>query len=126
MSEIAKSTAKGVAAGICFALGLCFLVALISVFADIPDGALDVISALIFSAAAYLAGFVSTQICRSKGLVQGVICGLALFLTALLLSAAFKKIEFSDIAAMKFALSLCSGAVGGVKGINTKKTKERH
>lgn len=123
MSEMAKSIFRGLMFSLAAALLICAAEALISLFLDIPEKYILILSALILAAAAYISAYRSTQLYRSKGLIQGLLCGAAVFLTALFLSVLSGSFGFGELTAIKAVLCIIFGAVGGVKGINTKKTK---
>lgn len=126
MSEIGKSVLRGLAGAVAVILLICTLIGFAELFADISEEILDIASVAILSVAAFSAGYFATQIYRSKGLIQGILCGATAFGLALLLSLAFEEFECRDIAVVKGVFCLLSGMIGGVKGVNTKKTKERH
>lgn len=118
---------KSLISGLIFAgitLLLCAIAAgAAAMFFDIPDAVLDAAAVIIIGAAAYFAAYRSTQINRSKGIKQGFLCGVSLFLLLFILSLMFSVCHFSELMAVKAAVCLIFGIVGGVIGINTKKTK---
>lgn len=113
-----------------FAAGVIFSLSCISgfvcVFVDFSDSLLDLISVLILCAASFSSGWFSTQLKRTKGLLQGFLCGSVLFLGIFIISFAAGKFEFRDMTIVKGAVCLVFGILGGVTGVNTKKTKLRH
>lgn len=126
MSEMLKSVLRGLAVGVGFTVIICFVIGAAELFVDIPEDILGLISVLILALAAYTASYTSTQLYRSKGLVQGIICGSGLFLLTFALSAVCGQLVFSEVIVVKLIACIAMGAFGGVKGINTKKTKLRH
>lgn len=126
MSDIGKSVLKGVASSIAVVLLICMAMGLAELFADIPEELLDAASVVILSIAAFSAGYVATQLHRSKGLFQGILCGGSIFALTLILSLTFAEFEFRNIVVVKGIFCVVAGMVGGVKGVNTKKTRERH
>ena len=126
MSDIGKSVLKGVASSIAVVLLICMAMGFAELFADIPEELLDAASVAILSIAAFSAGYVATQLHRSKGLLQGILCGGGIFALTLILSLTFAEFEFRNIAVVKGIFCGVAGMVGGVKGVNTKKTRERH
>ena len=118
---------KALRSGLIFGLGalllICSALSVLQLFADIPDGILMGISASVLGISSYSSAYFSTQLCRTKGLIQGIICGCAVFLAALLASAITKNFSYTNMTEIKAAVCVLCGAVGGVKGINTKKTK---
>lgn len=126
MSGLGKSVLKGLACSLGVILLICTVIGFAELFADISEEILDIASVAILSVAAFAAGYAATQLHRSKGMVQGILCGVGLFMLALLLSLVSSEFEFRDIAVVKAIFCLLFGMVGGVKGVNTKKTGERH
>ena len=124
MSGLGKSVFKGLAGSIAVVAAICWLLGIAELFADISDDILDVASVGILGVAAFSAGYIATQLYRSKGLLQGLLCGAGLFSLALILSLIFSEFEFRNIAVIKGVVCVIAGISGGVIGINTKKTKE--
>ena len=126
MSEISRSLAFGLAAALGVTLCASVILGAAQLFLDIPDGILTAASCAVMGGAAYAAGYTATQQKRSRGLIQGALCGAGIYIFALILSIASGLCEFSDMSAIKAAVCLIFGIIGGVKGVNTKKTGERH
>ncbi len=121
-----KSVLRGLLAAGGFIFSVSTVVGVVELYLNISDGILNLVSAAIISAAAFFAGYFSTQLCRTKGLLQGLLCGALLYLSALLISLAAGEFVFSDMALIKAAGCLISGTAGGITGVNTKKTVIRH
>lgn len=126
MSGIGKSVLKGLASSVGVIFLISVIIGLAELFFDITEDILNLASVAILSVAAFSAGYIATQLHRSKGMLQGILCGAGLFLLTLLLSLAFSELELRDVAVVKAVLCILAGVAGGVKGVNTKKTKERH
>ena len=122
MPEILKSVQKGILSGFGMLLCLCLLISILQLMTDLSDGLMTAISAMILGISSFTAAYISTQLCRSKGLIQGILCGTTMFLTTLFISVITNSFTFSDLTVIKAIFCLIAGAVGGVKGINTKKT----
>lgn len=118
-----KNVLRGVLFSSFVSLMITLTLSVVFLFADIPDGILGVISVVIITLAAFSASFYSTQRCRQNGLKQGILCGAVLFLMLCILSLMFAQCRFSEWTAIKAAACFIAGALGGVWGINTKKTK---
>lgn len=118
--------ARGILRGVGFAFSVILLISavlgLVALFLDIPDAVLEAASVAVLGVAAYSAAHRSTQINRSKGLRQGIVCGAALYLVIFVLSLAFSQFYFTETAVVKAAVCLIFGIIGGVVGINTKMT----
>ena len=122
MPEILKSVQKGVASAAAILLGICLILSILQIFADISDGLLSAVSVLVLGISSYSAAYISTQICRSKGLLQGILCGVTVFLLTLLVSLLAHEFSFTDLTVVKAIACLIAGVVGGIMGVNTKKT----
>lgn len=122
MPEIIKSVQKGVAAAGVILVAICLIFSIIQLFADVSDSLLTFISTAVLGAVSFSAAYISTQLCRSKGLLQGLLCGALVFALTLLASVMTREFSFTDLTVIKAVVCLIAGAVGGIKGINTKKT----
>ncbi len=116
---------KGLIAGFLSLLG--FIIASTLLFGtvmtlfDIADEIVSIAGTLILSIGCYIASYVSTQIVRNKGLLQGLIVAgivsavllvICLIVNRALTIACFEKI----VSCTLFSI------IGGIKGINTRKT----
>lgn len=84
----------------------------------------NMVFADIFTAASLIiSGIVSGKICgkyrRRRGLIDGIICGTALYAVIFVTGLLFG--EITDI--KKLLLLVIAGAVGGVLGVNSKRPK---
>ncbi len=120
-----KCITLGIIFGLIIIIVLCTLFALIMTFADLPDFIISAISFLIISLACYFSAFISTRICRKNGLFQGFICGLGIFVLLFIISLLGHKAQLTAMIFIKFILCIFSGVIGGIKGVNTRKTKVR-
>lgn len=123
---MSRSVISGIAAAAAAVGAFCLVLGIAQLFFDIPDVILSYASCAVLGIACYAAGYSSTQIKRSMGLVQGLLCGLSVFLISLASGIVFGQFIFSDMTLIKAAVCLISGGIGGIKGVNTKKTRERH
>lgn len=126
MSDFASAVSKGLLFSLLVMLLLSAAVGAVGVFVDISDAAVGLLGVAILGAAAYSAGMFSTRLKRSMGLLQGFVCGAVLFLSAMILSIAFSEFSFSEMTAVKAAVSVISGVIGGVRGVNVKLTGKSH
>lgn len=118
-----KAIRSGLLAGAAAMFLMCLVAAVIQLFSDISDSTAQFVSIAIIALSVYFSAYFSTQLKRSKGLLQGLICGIAAFLILLIVSVLSGNLSFGDMALKKAAVCIISGAVGGIRGINTKKTK---
>lgn len=69
---------------------------------------------------AFIAGYCSSRLHRSRGLLIGSVGGLLLFAVSILLGAAVGGQQLSIVTLLRFALCVLCGAAGGVLGVNKK------
>lgn len=114
----------GLLAAFVFTVISFVLLSAVITFADIPDSAVKAAGAAVFAAACYISGYASTQIARKNGLLQGLCCSgiisALLFISGLIISK-----DITGFLLTKIILCIIFGSIGGVKGINTKKTNLR-
>ena len=122
MPEIIKSLQKGVAAATVIMIAVCLVISAVQLFVDISDDLLSIVSVAVLATVSYASAYISTQLYRSKGLLQGVLCGSVVFALVLSASIITHNFRFTDLTVIKGTVCIIAGAVGGVKGINTKKT----
>ncbi|MCD7785213.1 MAG: TIGR04086 family membrane protein [Oscillospiraceae bacterium] len=116
---------KGVIAGLLsllrFVITSTILFGTIMTLTDVPDEIIRIAGILILSVGCYIASYVSTQIIRNNGLLQGLIIGdiassvllvICLIVNRALTISCFEKIVCCTLLSM----------IGGIKGINTRKT----
>ena len=126
MSSFSKSVLRGIAVSFGVILLICAVLATAEHYFDLSDTVIDITSVLILGIASFAASYAATQLYRSRGLLQGILCGASIFLIVFLLSIAFGEFEFMDATIIKAIICVLAGVVGGVKGVNTKKTGVRH
>lgn len=89
---------------------------------DANDAAISVMTTVALGAGAYTGGYVSARRRKRNGLLMGVLCGVFIFLVILILSAFFSKAVQSFSPSAKLIVTLVCAAVGGVVGVNSRKS----
>ncbi|MCD7732630.1 MAG: TIGR04086 family membrane protein [Oscillospiraceae bacterium] len=117
---------KGIVAGFLslavFVIATAVLFGTVMTFMDVPDEIVGIAGTLILSTGCLLASYVSTQIVRNKGLMQGVI--IAGIVSAILLIICLLANKTLTIACFeKMICCTLFSVIGGIKGINTKHCK---
>ncbi len=120
---------KGIVAGILslivFIAFFTLLFGTVMTLTDISDEIVRIVGTLILSTGCFLASYVSTQIIRNNGLLQGLmISGMVsafLLIICIILNKAITIACFE-----KIVCCALFSVIGGIKGINTKKTNEKH
>lgn len=110
--------------GLCVGVISCTLLLLLMALAigsvDIPRRLVLPLAIAAGAVAAFLAGLVAARLSGKNGLLLGLTCGLLLFL--LILIAGFVRYTGVDtgVSAVKLAVLLVAGGVGGVLGVNKR------
>ena len=108
-------------------LGVVFLITLIFAFVITKITAADLMLSVMSTVALCVGAFAGGHICGRKsgsnGLFMGVLCGVFIFLTIILLSALFSKAVESFSLPVKLVLTLLCAGVGGVVGVNSGRLK---
>lgn len=119
---------KGIVAGIlsfmAFITSFTLLFGTVMTLADMSDEIVHIAGTLILSTGCFMASYVSTQIVRKNGLLQSLM--ISGMVSAFLLIICI--ISNKAITVACFEKILCCALlsiIGGIKGINTKKTDEK-
>lgn len=109
------------------AFAVIFLIIVVFAFiitkVDASDFVLSVMSTIALCVGAYTGGFVSGKHRRKNGLLMGILCGVFIFLTIVILSAVFSKTVESFSVPVKLILTLICAGIGGVVGVNSKNAR---
>ena len=106
-------TIYGLVAAIIALLLLSFIGSSVVYFSSMSENSLYVMAVIINIIAMFAGGFMAGRKAKSRGLVRGLIVGVAL----LLLMLAFGSVTFSQLA-LKAGYCLPAAALGGVCGIS--------
>ena len=69
-------------------------------------------------------GYISAKLCKSKGLINGVLTGFCIFLAVTLISLFVSGGSFTIMTIIRMIIVLTSAAIGGILGVN-KLTKKK-
>ncbi len=111
----------GVGVGLLVCFALLMLAAVLIEAVDVPGSAVFPIAVAAAGVGAFVAGFIAAAMAKQRGLLCGALCGLVLFL--LILLAGFTRYAGIDggITAIKLAVLVIAGSVGGILGVNRRK-----
>lgn len=124
MREFLNSVIKGTVKSFAVTGIILAIISILMIYIDISDNSLQIISIIILSICCYLSAYFSTQIKRTKGLVQGITCAILIFGVFLILSLIINGFSFSEMLIRKLIVCFVFGIIGGIIGINTKKTNK--
>ncbi len=105
-----------------FIIAASILFGTVMTFIDVPDEIVSIAGTLILSTGCLLASYVSTQIVRNKGLMQGFIVA-GIVSSILLIICLFANKALTIICFEKIISCTLFSVIGGIKGINTKHCK---
>lgn len=101
---------------------LTFIVSLAMTKVDLPFGFISPIAIFILGFSTLLGSFISSKGFGKKGFFLGLSISIAIFIILLLVNLSFEPDGFGTIAAVKGAVTLICGILGGVMGVNSKKS----
>lgn len=102
---------------------ILIVLSVLALYIDLPNSIIGFLSYMIISLVSFQAAYESTQKFRSKGIIQGLCCGLLIFSILFLISIIVNGFLISERIIIKSAICLMFGTLGGIIGINSKKTK---
>ncbi|WP_092751778.1 TIGR04086 family membrane protein [Hydrogenoanaerobacterium saccharovorans] len=91
---------------------------------NIPQMLINPMVLLALAIGSLMGGSFAAKMVREKGLVMGLCCGVLLFLMLLLFGQGISDNGFGFMAAIKLAIALLFSAIGGVAGVNSKKSRK--
>ena len=113
--------------GVIFGVAACiisiFIFALIMFIFKIDRAYATFFGTISVSAGAYVSAFSIAKKTGSKGYLTGIITGIVYFAVITVLSFIITKENIGSNTAFHFIIIILSSEVGGIMGVNTKKTK---
>lgn len=91
---------------------------------DVPFVLLNPFSAGLLMLGSFLSGYLAARRIRERGMVVGAMCGLFIFLL-LLLGSFMSQFDVGLAALIKLIISMVSGAIGGIMGVNAKLKRKK-
>lgn len=119
-ARVARPLLAGLCVGVITCTVLLLLAAALVGAVDVPRQAVMPLAYGAAALAAFTAGLVTARLSGKKGLLMGAACGFLLYL--LVLTAGFVRYTGVDIglSALKLAILVVAGGVGGVLGVNRR------
>ncbi len=90
---------------------------------DIPLEVINPFGAFLIALASFISGYVASKMIKHRGMAVGAACGCIVFLTVALIYF-MNSFKIGGLALIKFAVSVISGAIGGILGVNTKRKRK--
>lgn len=116
--------AKGISKGLACGTGVLAASSALITYVSLGDEIAGALAVIALAAFCYSSAYFSSQIYRKSGLMQGVICS-ALVMIPMALISSISNGYLSDYCIVKLIAAAASGIAGGIKGVNTKKTRIR-
>ncbi len=110
-----------VSAALCVTV-LLLLAAALCVAVDVPTGLVSPLAFVTVALGAAVGGVVSGKIARKKGWLFGLLCGLCLFLLTSLIGLLCVGTASGAHALIRVAICAACGSVGGIVGVNLKRS----
>lgn len=101
---------------------LLFIFALVITKIDLPFSLITPISVAILGFSTLIGSFIGAKGFGRKGFFVGLCISLVIFITLLLLNLSIEPQGFGTVAVAKAITILITGVVGGVLGVNKKKS----
>lgn len=120
-ARIIRPIVGGFVVGVVLCLVLLLIAATVMATFQVPQAAVTPIAIAILAVAAFGGGFTASCIARERGLLYGACCGLLLFLVVLVAGLGIEQAASGALPALKLALALGCGAIGGIVGVNRKR-----
>ena len=123
-SAALKASLFGTAVGALICAGFLLLFSFFFVAVkSVPQFMIQTIAIFCAVIGAFIAGYITTRIYRSKGLVYGAFAGFLLFFVITLIAFIISRDKFTFLTLIRFSVMVFSGAIGGVLGVNKKRRK---
>ncbi|MGN0665445.1 MAG: TIGR04086 family membrane protein [Huintestinicola sp.] len=97
------------------------LLSCFALFLDLSDSAVSVLSGISLGAGCFACASAAANRRRRHGLATGLVCGLCVFCTAMLIGAFTVKSFTAGGIVSKLLVILASSALGGIRGVNTRR-----
>ncbi len=97
---------------------LTFIFSLVLTKIDLPFGMISPISIIIIGLSNFVGTFIGAKRFGKKGLFIGLSASIALFIIILLVNLSIQPSGFGSIAAIKGVVTLFTGILGGILGVN--------
>ncbi len=122
MLKYIKSTAKGLAWALIIAVGMCFVFSFTILKLNIGELLVKGVVLLTVSLCGYIASYIITQNYRNNGFLRGFLIGIGISAVILVSTLIISKSLTAFYISKAIAATVCA-IIGGVVGVNTRKTK---
>lgn len=122
--DLLLALGKGIAVGLACGLAVLLAASILMTYISLDDIFTNALTSIAIAVITYVSSHHSAQLCRQKGLFQGIVCSAVIMIPMAIISMAANG-YLSDYCIFKLIIAAVFGIAGGIIGINTKKTKIR-
>jgi putative membrane protein, TIGR04086 family/integral membrane protein, TIGR04097 family len=97
--------------------------ALVMTVKNVPQGVVPTLTAASIAIGSFAGGFTGARMHRKSGLFVGVVIGLCMYVLLMLAGLAFRSKGVDTTTLIKLVVSVISGGIGGVIGVNAHKKR---
>ena len=121
LSKIILTVLVGILVGLAFSIIILLIFSLIITVKDIPQGAIPTLSAVSVALGCFAGGLTGAKLHRKSGLAVGILIGFLIYLLLLFAGTLAHGDGLSASTLIKLVVSVASGGIGGIIGVNTRK-----
>lgn len=122
--QFLKSAGIGAGIGILSIIIILTLLAFFMTVRDVPHIMVEPLAATAAAAGGMIGGLTASRLLGEKGLVTGLLAGVAIFIPIVVFSFLAGCFKVGASISLKLATILLAAAVGGVMGVNTRKKRK--
>lgn len=123
--RIAMPVIAGMLVGIAVSLLVLFVFSIVMTMKDVPQGAVSTLAAVSVALGCLAAGIIAAKLHMRNGLATGAVTGFLLYLVLMIVGLIAQGASPAATVLIKFAVSIVSGGIGGIIGVNFSK-KQRY
>ena len=122
-SSVLLTIIKAAVAGVAISTLLLLLFSFILSKKDLPLEIINPFTAILIALSSFSSGYIAAKLIKQRGMAVGAACGTIIFLFITLLSF-MNSADIGVLTVIKLAVSVISGAIGGILGVNTKRKRK--
>ncbi|MDR3644047.1 MAG: TIGR04086 family membrane protein [Clostridia bacterium] len=113
----------GIIAAFIVSIIVLALLSMVFTMRDMPQTSVIPLSYVAYGLGALAGGLLTARLYGNRGLVSGALTGLLFFIVIYITGAAMHNLGAGGLAFVKLALSIFSGGLGGIIGVNAGRKK---
>ena len=100
------------------------LFAALCLYLDLQENYSFFVSGVCLAIGGFNSGFLSSKKLKKKGILNGFVCGMFLYLIVLIISLFFRESGVTSNTLYRFLLTIIASMMGGVIGVNFKSKRK--